>query len=570
MPDATQKLIRRLLARNKQIVTRKQVWIEHWQVLSEIFLTRKARFTADVTPGEFLNKDLFDGTGQRAAAVAASTKLGMLWPSGAQSMKLETSDELEDSKENRDYFEQATKRLARNMDDPRAGLIVALDEYHLENEVFGTAGINIEEGEESVLQYKAWSVRQMSIGTGKDGKVNELHYDIDMEVDAVIETYKIENVSDKVRRMATKDNKDEKVRITIIIEPRTNRAIGKEGVFNMPWATFHIEKENKHLLKESGKEEFPTKINRMRKIIDEDYGRSAAMDALPDAQELNALREMYIVATEKHLDPAMVLLDDGTFGGGIIDSSSGAMNVLNISGKITNQNPLFPLNDVGELRSAIERMNQLTESISNHFGLDRLLDFNNETQMTLGEANIRDRLRNLTQMSMLSRQIAETYDPMVTRSFNISLRRGSLGVIQGSPQHRAIAATGEEPLIIPDKIARAMSEGKDVYKIIYFTPAARIMRADTVDSILRLWANVSEIAALKPRILDVMNEDETVRQLRENYGTTEKIINSKDDIEAVRAAQAQALEEQETLAGLSEGASIGKDVAQQEKLASGR
>ena len=66
--------------------------------------------------------------------------------------------------------------------------------------------------------------------------------------------------------------------------------------------------------------------------------------------------------------------------------------------------------------------------------IDRLLDFNNETRMTATETNIRDRDRNATLQSILSRQISSYFTPIIERTFNLLLSDGHLGVLPGTPE----------------------------------------------------------------------------------------------------------------------------------------
>ena len=40
------------------------------------------------------------------------------------------------------------------------------------------------------------------------------------------------------------------------------------------------------------------------------------------------------------------------------------------------------------MKSTKDRIEELKQSVSDHFMIDHLLDFNNETEMTLGEVNI--------------------------------------------------------------------------------------------------------------------------------------------------------------------------------------
>lgn len=96
-----------------------------------------------------------------------------------------------------------------------------------------------------------------------------------------------------------------------------------------------------------------------------------------------------------------MVLDDGTLGAGEIDDSPNGVTVVNVSGRISNQDPIKPLYTVGELQSVENHTEQLRQQITQAFFIDRLLDLNNDTRMTLGEAQIRNRIRGESLTSIL-------------------------------------------------------------------------------------------------------------------------------------------------------------------------
>ena len=146
--------------------------------------------------GEFLNEDIFDSTGTFAAKNASSAILGILWPSTAKkSIQIDPPEDMENpSDEERQWYEEvATKRLAAAMDDPKANLALALDEYMIDQVIFGTSGVGVfwEEG----LLYKPFGVREMFIDEGKGGRVDTVFLNNEWDAERVIRTYGIDNVS---------------------------------------------------------------------------------------------------------------------------------------------------------------------------------------------------------------------------------------------------------------------------------------------------------------------------------------------------------------------------------------
>jgi len=126
---------------------------------------------------------------------------------------------------------------------------------------------------------------------------------------------------------------------------------------------------------------------------------------------------------------------------------------------------------------------QLINDVSKAFYIDRLMDLNNETRMTLGEAQIRDRFRGEGLSGVFKRQETETFNKVIKSSFNIHLEAGLIGVIKGSEKEKEIVSQGLVPLYIPAPIAKAMERGQKVYDVKYVSPANRIMRIEELQGI---------------------------------------------------------------------------------------
>lgn len=554
--------VQRYIDRNTELKRKKMPWFPQWQLVGEYIMTRKQDFSREHEPGEFLSRELFDSTAPRANHIAASSLLGMLWPQGSKNFRLRPARGISDSTENKEYFEFISETVHETMSEPKAGLNMALQEYMEDDVSFGTSGLATFEDPENDVSFKAWNVKQMSIDEGPDGLVNTIYYEFKWPVRRVVSEYGLENVSQRTREAYSNNKLDQDVTVLYLLEPRLDRDVRKQNSENMAVRSLHIEIEAKHVIKERGFEELPVKVSRFWKIISETYGRSPGMEALPAVLEINAVWEALTIAIEKALDPPLGVLDDGKLGAGVIDTSAGALNVFNITGRAGEVNPVFELFKPGKIEQAVELIEKLTEEISNHYFLDRLLDFNNETQMTLGEAQIRNRLRNSTLGGLFNRQITEVFSPTIERVVNILLRRKRLGVIRGSVDEAMFLLDGAKPFIIPDEIAKRMMNGEKVYEIEYFTPAARIMQSEEAEGILRTWDYVKSIGEVKQDAFDVLDTDDSIRRFAEIAGAPSRQIRSKQAVEEIRAAREEDLAKQQEAEMLKAGADAARNFGQ--------
>lgn len=523
-------------------------WNIHYQVIAEYFLSRKADFTINFVPGTFLNRDIYDSTGPKAANVAAGALLGMLWPEQSQNFEIVKARNIPDTKVNRDYFNEVTYRLHKNMTDVECGLSLALNEYMRDEVNFGTCGVGVFEPSDINLDpdchfvFQAWDIKRMVIDEAPNGFVNRVWYEREETVENCALEFGIENMSRQVQDLYNKTGSAGKLtKVTILhaIEPRYTRDPDGVSVFDLPVSSQYIELNTVHLIKESGYNRMPVFVGRLLKNLRERYGRSFAMEALPDVLELNAIREMEIVATEKLLDPPLGVLDDGRLGANTIDTSAGAITVFNISGRIGNQPPIFPLQTVGDLKPTKDRIEELKQSVSDHFMIDRLLDLNNETEMTAFEVSERQKLRAFVLNPLFSRQINEVFSPLIECCFNMEMERGYLGVLPFSEKHQHAVLFGEPVLVIPPDIATAMLRGEQVYDIKYLTPAVRMMKAQLASGILTTWKFLNDVAQAQPEIYDIIDEDMSAKLIADYSGAPADIIRGDDMIRQIRDARAK-------------------------------
>ncbi len=556
--------LKKIKAEFDQLQRERSTWNTMYQILGEYVSQIKQNFETQPTQGDFLVNEIYDSTGPFAAHAAASTLMGMLWPGTAkQSIEIVPPDDLEDeSTELTDFYERMTSRLTRAMDDPKANLSLSLDEYMLDQMIFGTSGVGVDRGDQSKLLYKPYGVKESFVEEGRNGRVSKAYIFYEWTVARVVDEYGIENVSEKTREKF-EGKPGEKVKVLHVIQPRKAKKAEK-GKLAMAFESLHIEYDCDHLLKEDGFHEMPIMFGRFRKLNYEKYGRSPAMNALPDIREANALRESVIIATEKALDMPKGVIDDGMLGGGVIDTSAHAINVFNASNAMGNSPPIFDIGSPPDITAALSRLEELKNSIAQHFFIDRLLDFNNETQMTFGEAQIRDQRSSASMTALFSRQIAEVLNPLIERSVNMLWRDREFGVIPGSEEEGAVLAEGREPEYIPDELIERLERGEEVYQIVYKTKAANAARAEEYMGILDIMQIGIQALQIDPSIGNRIDLHEAVKSLAKIRGVAGGIIRQDDAVEAMMKQQQQ---QQQMAMTLEAGQAMGKmtkDVAQAE------
>jgi len=553
----------KILEENQRLTNEKTTWNNHWQLTHEYFLQRKADFTVYREDGAFLNSDIWTSVPAKAAEMCSSALLGLVWPD-SQSFALEPFGDLENDDDCKEWFDKiVTKRMQADLDDPEAGLALALDEFMLDFVVSGTPAIQHEEGDNSLYRFDAKNVKQFAIDEGPNGFVDTFHEITTYTIRQAVRKFGETNLS-KVSQDAWKNKQyDHKVEVLHVIAPREVDPSKGRGAANMPWSSIYIERDQKHQIKESGYNELPVYVVRYSKRIGEKYGRSPAMRSLPDVMELNALWEIVTLGLEKNFNPPLAVYDDGTFGAGVIDSSAGAINVMNISGKLGISNPIQPLFTVGQFSDVAVLIERLEDTIGDHFMIDILLDLNNDKEMTAREYMGRQAIRQKASRSVITRLLTELFNRLLERAFNMGLRKGRYGYAPNSPELAAwyAANPGKEPTMIPDKIVEMQGSKDRVYRIRYMTPAAREQDAEAAQGIINLFEFAGTVSEVDRTVWDEINVPRSVQNLSRIWAVPVDCLNTANEKKALKAAAAQQNKETADISKAGAVASIAKDAA---------
>lgn len=550
----------------------KQHWHNIWEFCGEYVHTRKQHFLSTPLPGEFLTDQLFSTVGPQANAAMSSALLGQLWPNGARSVRLARPRNIPDTAETKTFYKEITTRYTGFLDQPEANLVPSLSEYLFDQGAFGIAGIHRKRTENPFtqpLKFFAASVKNFLVEEDKEGKIITVFIDDMYTVRQLVETFGIENVSKDNRDKYMKGMFNDKVRVMQVVEPRIqNNPKYQFGNKAFPISSIHFEWDSSKILKESGFLQHPLVIARFAKAMGEIYGRSAAMFAMPAILRLNLVMEILQKNSEKVGSPPLYLLDNGALGPTIVDTSADALNVFQTTG-LGERAPIGAINDVGDLKPLLELAEVFTNEISKAFLVDRLLDFNNETRMTLGEAQIRDRIRGDANAAIYKRQMNELFTPLLQGAFNDLFDIGHMGVIRGSEQEKAMQDRGLEPLYFPDSVRDAIVKDLPIYELEYISPAARIMQTEEMQGLTTFLDITAGASGIWPEAADIPDIDAIIRQAAELTNIGEDKLKDLPTVKAIREARIASQQQAAQVEQAQVGADIGMKTAQAQSMLQG-
>jgi hypothetical protein len=306
------------------------------------------------------------------------------------------------------------------------------------------------------------------------------------------------------------------------------------------FASCYVEAANKHLVVESGYEEFPCVVPRWSRIPNSAYAVGPMFDALPDARQLNELKRMDIAAADIAIGGMWLVIEDGVINPRTLKIGARKMIVA------AKKDSMTPLQTGSNWQLADERIAQLQMSIRKLLMADQLQPQDGPA-MTATEIHARVALIRQQLGPLYGRMQAEYLAPMVTRCFMLAFRAGLFGQ---APQEL---------------------RGQN-FVVRYISPMARAQRLEDVTAIQAQIADLLQIAQIAPEAIDNFDIDQMQRTLAQARGVPQKAIRDMDAMIELRDARAKAQAEaqkqaqaQEMQANLLK--SMGGPAGQSEQLA---
>ena len=370
--------------------------------------------------------------------------------------------------------------------------------------------------------FNTWSIGNCYISsTQANGLIDTIYREFELSAEQIVSEFGIDNVSDKVKT-ALEKKPDQKFTLVQAIFPRDSKLVkgeeGKRVSTSMPFASYTIEAQSKHILKESGFEEFPCVVSRFKKIPDSHYGLGMGSMVISDAKTANQLTKLSLQTAELNLGGLWVAQHDGVVN----------PNTLRI-----RPNAIIAANSV----DAIKRLD--TGSASVGLGLDFLQHFQAKIKRTLmsdqltpqgsspltaTEIQARVQVYRNQLGSIFSRMQSEYLQVLLERCWGLSMRSG----------------------VLPPAPEELMQASRISFNFI--NPMAASQKLEWVTAIQNLMLNVSQMAQIDQTVMDNLNLDAMVQVMADALSVPVEAIRTDEEIAELRQAkqeQQQAMQEQQ-------------------------
>jgi hypothetical protein len=498
-----------IIERYKTLKAQRVTWEDHWQELADYFLPRKANITEKHTPGDKRHDQVFDGTATHALELLSASLNGMLTNTISPWFVLKFRNQMAaDNDAANEWLESCAKIMQQVF--ARSNFQQEVFELYHELLCFGTSAMFISDDVQDDLRFKTLHISEIFITENDKGMVDSLTRRFHLKNKNISAMYP----DAELPRAIIKDIENNPYEDAIIIHSvyPNDTPMGYDNNKNMDWVSCHVHEKTGTLLRESGFKEFPYVVPRyLKSSSNEIYGRSPAMNALPDTKMLNTMSKTTIRAAQKQIDPPLMVPDDGfilpirTVPGGLNFYRSGTRERIE------------PLNIGANNPLGLAMEDQRRKAIRENFFVDQLMT-QQGANMTATEVMQRTEEKMRLLGPVLGRLQSELLQPLITRAFNLLLKNNKLPPI-------------------PEEI------GDQDVEIEYVSPLAKAQKTQELSSVMRgieIFGSMQNIAP----VFDYIDIDGLVNHIQEVLGLPAKIMRSKAEVQQIQQQKQQQQMEQ--------------------------
>lgn len=538
----TDSRVLEILHQQSQLESDRATWESHWREIAERVLPRQDDFQipGGRIGGEKRTEKIFDATAVLALDRAASAIDSLLTPATQQWHGLEPEDpNLRNIPEVMAYLEEVTKLLFRVRYRPTANFASQCHESYISLMAFGTQGMFVDDLPGIGIRYKACALAELFIAENHAGMIDYVHRKFSMSARSAYQKWGSE-LPETIRQWAEKEP-FRKFEFIHCVKPNEQVRPGRQNYEGMAYTSYYVSCEGKKLLSTGGYRTMPYQVSRHVTAPRETYGRSPAMQVLPDIKMVNEMEKTILRAAHKIVDPPLLV-----YGDGVMSAFSVRPNAINYGGVDANGNQLVhPLKTGSNLPIALEMTEQKRKVINDAFYVTLFQILVENPRMTATEALIRAQEKGQLLAPTVGRQQSEFLGPMIERELDI------LSMAQ----------------ILPP-MPEIFKKYGGSFKAVYTSPLTRLRRAEDGVAIMRTIEALTPISQSIPEIMRVFKGAETALELAEINGVPTRILRTVEEMNELEAQDAENAQRQADMDAAAAAAGAAKNMGQAAQAAS--
>ena len=509
---AVDKKAKFILDKYSALKNQRSTWEDHWQDIANFFLPRKSNITLKRTRGDKRHDQIYDGTATHALELLSASLNGMLTNTISPWFVLKyRSDEMNQQDEAVEWLESCAKIMTQVFQ--RSNFQQEIFELYHELLAFGTSAMFITDDVQDDLRFKTIHISEIYITENEKGMVDCLVRKFHLKNRNLLAMYPDAQLPNNILSKIQNAPHDETA-IIHSVHPSTT-PMGYDNNKNMDFVSCHIHEESGAILRESGFKEFPYVVPRyLKSSSNEIYGRSPAMNALPDVKMLNTMVKTTIKAAQKQIDPPLMVPDDGFILP--VRTTPGGLNFY----RAGTRERIEPMNIGANNPIGLQMEEQRRKAIRENFFVDQLMTIQGQN-MTATEVMQRTEEKMRLLGPVLGRLQSELLQPLITRSFNLLFKNKKF------PE-------------VPDVI------GNQDIEIEYVSPLAKAQKTQELSSIMRGIEIFGSLQNVAP-VFDYLDVDGLVNHIKDVLGLPAKVMRSTAEVKQMQQQKQQEQIEQAEL-----------------------
>lgn len=535
------KLIQRIHADHTRMKNERLLFEDQWSEVAERAWPGHPGFNkGKPQPGAKRTDRMFDSTTPLALRHFSAAMDSMVTPRTQEWHYLKPQNtDLGESRAVVSYLEAVTKVLFSMRYRWRANFQSQMGEIWRSCGAFGNGGLMIEDVPGQGSRYRHIPIRRLLFAEGADGLVDKTHVDWCLTARQAASRFGRDNLPQSIKNVLERDP-EAQFDFIHVVQVREERDSRRRDAMNMPFESYWLSSTNEKIVQRGGFRTFPFAIGRFYGGADEVYGRSPAMEGLPDIKQVNEMERTTIRAAQKVVDPPLLLPEDGALEA--FDLRSGALNYGGVDDQ--GRQMVHPLVTSQQVGLGVEMTNQKREVINLAFYVTLFQILVDSPQMTATEVLQRAQEKGVLLGPPLGRMQSEMLGPMIDRELELAEQNG----------------------LLPEMPEELIEAGGEV-DVEYDSPLNRAMRAGEGASVLR-WVEASApFIQADPQAARVINGPRAVRKLAEVFSVPSDYVTPEDEADAAMQSDNEAMQAQTILAAAPVAAGAAKDLAQAQAAA---
>ena len=483
-----------------------------WQDIRNYLQPLMPSFTTTDVSGQSRRTEILDNSGETFSQLLVAALDGFLTnPTTEWHVVRAKRRDVNEIASVKRYLAGANETMRYVFDTPDSGFSTELTQDYHEMVDFGTSCMFIGDRPSRLPIFQTRNLSELLLRENSEGRIDTVFREFRLTARQAVQEWKNDNLSTKTRELAV-SNPGQKLGFIHAVYPNSDTWPGARHSTNLPFASKFVAVDEKLFIKSSGYHENPFIVGRWWKVAGEIFGRGPGLKALHDVKMLQRAMRITIRGTEKMVDPAMMVANDGVLGPTRL--SNNGINYIRPDMLMGRRAPIEAIQTGGRPDLGAAFMEGVRARIG-HAYYSHLLQMSRDPKMTATQSLLIDEEVMRLLGPFFRRIQVEKLGPTIVRTWNTLERAGEFGP-------RPAELEGER------------------LEVQHVSPAVRAMRLGEVNATARLFEIMRPMAEIEPESVDNIDIDATYRHTADRLGVPFGNIRTPEAIAERREARAEA------------------------------